>query len=127
MIKKISLASLASLVLLSQAANSEIKVGSLTLTPGIIYQTNYVGEFSGTLANRSKPTYGADINISHNSGIYVYSAVKEAKNFPDAVSVSAYGTFVWELCNSLGSATKIKEFGLVARYAWRRCRAFYLS
>ncbi len=116
MIKKISIASLASLVLFSQAANSEIKVGSLTLTPGIIYQTNYVAEFSGTLANRSKPTYGADINISHNSGIYVYSAVKEAKNLPDAANVSAYGTYDWELCNSLGYATKIKDLGLDASY-----------
>jgi len=114
MIKKITITSLASLALLSQAANSEIKAGPLTLTPGIMFQSNYVGEFHGTLSNQSKPTYGADVNISHNSGIYVYSAVKKSKHFQD--DVDTYGTYDWEFCNSLGYATKIKNLGLDASY-----------
>lgn len=116
MIKKTIITSLASLVLLSQAANSEIKAGPLTLTPGIMFQSNYVGEFNGLTTNRTQPTYGADINISHNSGIYVYSAVKKLKNYPDQASIDAYGTFDWEFCNSLGYATKIQNLGLDASY-----------
>ena len=114
MIKKTIITSLASLVLLSQAANSEIKAGPLTLTPGIMFQSNYVGEFNGLTTNRTQPTYGADINISHNSGIYVYSAVKKLKNHPD--DIETYGTFDWEFCNSLGYATKIQNLGLDASY-----------
>lgn len=114
MIKKTIITSLASLVLLSQAANSEIKAGPLTLTPGIMFQSNYVGEFNGLTTNRTQPTYGADINISHNSGIYVYSAVKKLKNRPD--DIETYGTFDWEFCNSLGYATKIQNLGLDASY-----------
>ena len=101
---------------LSQVANSEIKAGPLTLTPGIMFQSNYVGEFSGSTTNRTKPTYGADINISHNSGVYVYSAVKKLKNYPMQDDIDAYGTFDWEFCNSLGYATKIQNLGLDASY-----------
>ena len=117
MIKKITITSLTSLMLLSQSANSEIKAGPLTLTPGIMLQSNYVGEFTGYGAiNRSKPTYGADINISHNSGIYVYSAVKESKSSKDEDTIAAYGTYDWEFCNSLGYATKIQNLGLDVSY-----------
>lgn len=116
MIKKTIITSLASLILLSQAANSEIKAGSLTLTPGIMYQTNYVGEFSGTLTNRSQPTYGVDLNIAHDSGLYIYSAIKKLKNFPDDTSVSDYGTFNWENCNSLGFAKKIQSLNVDVSY-----------
>ena len=117
MIKKITITSLASLALLSQAANSQIKAGPLTLTPGIMFQSNYVGEFTGYAGiNRTKPTYGADINISHNSGIYVYSAVKESKSSKDPDTIATYGTYDWEFCNSLGYATKIQNLGLDASY-----------
>jgi hypothetical protein len=116
MIKKITITSLASLILLSQAANSEIKVGPLTLTPGILASTAYVSEFSGTLNNASKSTYGADINISHNSGLYVYSKLQRSENFPDAESLARYGTYDYEFCNSLGYATKIKNLGLDASF-----------
>jgi uncharacterized protein (TIGR02001 family) len=116
MIKKTTITSLASLILLSQAANSEIKAGPITLTPGIMFQSNYVAEFSGLTTNRTKPTYGADINISHNSGVYVYSAVKKLKNYPMQEDIDAYGTFDWEFCNSLGYATKIQNLGLDASY-----------
>ncbi len=116
MIKKTIITSLACSVLLSQTANSEIKAGPLTLTPGIMFQSNYVGEFNGVLTNRSQPTYGADINISHDSGIYVYSAVKKLRNSPDPEDITAYGTFDLEFCNSLGYATKIQNFGLDASY-----------
>ena len=109
MIKKITIASLASLVLFSQAANSEIKVGPLTLSPGIMFQTNYVAEFSGTTTNRTQPTYGVDVNIAHDTGAYIYSALKKLKNFPDAASVAASGTFDSEFCNSLGFANKIQS------------------
>ena len=108
MIKKITIASLASLVLFSQAANSEIKVGPLTVSPGIMFQTNYVGEFTGLTTNRTQPTYGVDVNIAHDTGAYIYSALKKFKNFPDAASV-AYGTFDSEFCNSLGFANKIQS------------------
>jgi uncharacterized protein (TIGR02001 family) len=114
--KKIILSSFASLLFLSQAANSEIKAGPLTLTPGIMFQSNYVGEFTGLTTNRTQPTYGADINISHNSGVYVYSAVKKLKNYPMQADIDAYGTFDWEFCNSLGYATKIQNLGLDASY-----------
>ena len=114
MIKKITITSLASLALLSQAANSEIKVGPLTLTPGILASTAYVGEFSGAMSNASKSTYGADINISHNSGFYLYSKVQKSEHFPDVVAT--YGTYDYEFCNSLGYATKIKNLGLDASY-----------
>ena len=116
MIKKITIASLASLVLFSQAANSEIKVGPLTVSPGIMFQTNYVGEFTGSTANRTQPTYGADISISHDtSGAYIYSAVKKFKNYPDASSV-ANGTFDNEFCNSLGVANKIQALNYDVSY-----------
>jgi len=114
--KKIIVFSFASLLFLSQAANSEIKAGPLTLTPGIMFQSNYVGEFNGLTTNRTQPTYGADINISHNSGVYVYSAVKKLKNYPMQADIDAYGTFDWEFCNSLGYATKIQNLGLDASY-----------
>jgi hypothetical protein len=114
--KKIILSFFASLLFLSQAANSEIKAGPLTLTPGIMFQSNYVGEFTGLTTNRTQPTYGADINISHNSGVYVYSAVKKLKNYPMQADIDAYGTFDWEFCNSLGYATKIQNLGLDASY-----------
>ena len=116
MIKKITITSLASLALLSQAANSEIKAGPLTLTPGILASTAYVGEFSGLMNNASKSTYGADINISHNSGIYVYSKLQRSENFPDSAALASYGTYDYEFCNSLGYATKIKNLGLDASY-----------
>lgn len=108
MIKKISIASLVSLVLFSQAANSEIKVGPLTLSPGIMFQTNYVGEFTGLTTNRTEPTYGVDVNIAHDTGAYIYSALKKLKNYPDAAS-AANGTFDSEFCNSLGFANKIQS------------------
>ena len=114
--KKIIISSFASLLFLSQVANSEIKAGPLTLTPGIMFQSNYVGEFTGLTTNRTQPTYGADINISHNSGVYVYSAVKKLKNYPMQADIDAYGTFDWEFCNSLGYATKIQNLGLDASY-----------
>ena len=114
--KKIIISSFASLLFLSQAANSEIKAGPFTLTPGIMFQSNYVGEFTGLTTNRTQPTYGADINISHNSGVYVYSAVKKLKNYPMQADIDAYGTFDWEFCNSLGYATKIQNLGLDASY-----------
>ena len=114
--KKIIISSFASLLFLSQVANSEIKAGPLTLTPGIMFQSNYVGEFTGLTTNRTQPTYGADINISHNSGVYVYSAVKKLKNYPMQEDIDAYGTFDWEFCNSLGYATKIQNLGLDASY-----------
>ena len=114
--KKIIISSFASLLFLSQVANSEIKAGPLTLTPGIMFQSNYVGEFTGLTTNRTQPTYGADINISHNSGVYVYSAVKKLKNYPMQLDIDAYGTFDWEFCNSLGYATKIQNLGLDASY-----------
>ena len=114
--KKIIISSFASLLFLSQVANSEIKAGPLTLTPGIMFQSNYVGEFTGLTTNRTQPTYGADINISHNSGVYVYSAVKKLKNNPMQADIDAYGTFDWEFCNSLGYATKIQNLGLDASY-----------
>jgi hypothetical protein len=116
MIKKITITSLTSLALFSQAANSEIKVGPLTLTPGILASTAYVGEFNGVMNNASKSTYGADINISHNSGLYVYSKVQKSENFPDADSLALYGTYDYEFCNSLGYATKIQNLGLDASY-----------
>jgi hypothetical protein len=114
MIKKITITSLASLILLSQAANSEIKVGPLTLTPGILASTAYVGEFSGIMNNASKSTYGADINISHNSGLYLYSKLQKSEDFPSENAV--YGTYDYEFCNSLGYATKIKNLGLDASF-----------
>ena len=114
--KKIIISSFASLLFLSQVANSEIKAGPLTLTPGIMFQSNYVGEFTGLTTNRTQPTYGADINISHNSGVYVYSAVKKLKNYPMQADIDDYGTFEWEFCNSLGYATKIQNLGLDASY-----------
>ena len=116
MIKKITITSLTSLVLLSQSANSEIKAGPLTLTPGIMFQTNYVGEFTGALTNRSKPTYGVDLNIAHDSGVYIYSAIKKLKNLPDAESIDDYGTFDWESCNSLGFAKKIQSLNVDVSY-----------
>jgi len=114
--KKIILSSFASLLFLSQAANAEFKFGSITATPGIMYSTNYVGEFTGTLTNRSKPTYGIDLNLSHDSGVYLYSAYKELKNFPDSSSVSTYGTFDFELCNVLGFAKTVNAVNLDASY-----------
>ena len=116
MIKKITISSLASLILLSQAANSQIKVGPLTLTPGILASTAYVDEFAAIMNNASKATYGADINISHNSGLYLYSKLQRSEHFPDAADLATYGTYDYEFCNSLGYATKIKSLGLDASY-----------
>lgn len=100
----------------SGVANAEFKAGPLTITPGLLYQTNYVAEFSGATTNRTKPTYGADINISHPTGLYLYSAYKKLKNYPDAASVSQYGTFDWEWCNSLGLAKNVNTINLDASY-----------
>jgi len=100
----------------SGVAKAEFKAGSLTITPGLLYQTNYVGEFSGTTTNKTQPTYGADINISHPTGLYLYSAYKKLENYPDAASVAAYGTFDWEWCNSLGLAKNINSINLDASY-----------
>lgn len=97
-------------------ANAQIKAGPLSLTPGILFQSAYVGEFSGSTTNRTQPTYGADLNIAHDSGAYIYSAVKKLKNFPDSSSVAAYGTFDWEFCNSLGFANTIKSLNYDISY-----------
>jgi hypothetical protein len=116
MTKKIIISSLVSVLWLSQAAKAEIKAGPLTLTPGILFQSAYVGEFTGATTNRTQPTYGADINIAHNSGVYIYSAVKKLKNYPDASSIASYGTFDWEWCNSLGLAKSLNSINLDASY-----------
>jgi len=106
----------ASLFFLSQVANAEIKMGSVTATPGIMYQTNYVGEFTGVTTNRTKPSYGVDLNLSHDSGLYLYNAYKERKNYPDSSSVSAYGTFDFELCSVLGFAKSAASLNLDVSY-----------
>jgi hypothetical protein len=36
----------------SGVAKAEFKAGSLTITPGLLYQTNYVAEFSGKLLTK---------------------------------------------------------------------------
>ena len=118
--KKIIVSSFASLLFLSQAANAEFKFGPITATPGIMYSTNYVGEFTGVLTNRSKPTYGVDLNLSHDSGLYLYSSYKELRNFPDAANVSAYGTFDFELCNTLGFAKTVNAINFDVSY--ENCR-----
>jgi len=112
--KKIILSSFASLLFLSQVANAEIKLGPITATPGIMYQTNYVGEFSGVLANRSKPTYGVDLNLAHDSGLYLYNAYKQSKHFIDAEET--YGTYNYELCSVAGFANKIQNLNYDISY-----------
>jgi hypothetical protein len=114
--KKIILSSFASLLFLSQAANAEIKMGSVTATPGIMYQTNYVGEFTGVTTNRTKPSYGVDLNLAHESGIYLYNAYREKRNYPDSSSVSSYGTFDFELCSVLGFAKSASSINLDVSY-----------
>ena len=114
--KKIIISSFASLLFLSQVANAEIKMGSVTATPGIMYQTNYVGEFTGVTTNRTKPSYGVDLNLSHDSGLYLYNAYKERKNYPDSSNVSAYGTFDFELCSVLGFAKSAASLNLDVSY-----------
>ena len=100
----------------SGVAKAEFKAGSLTITPGLLYQTNYVAEFSGSTTNKTQPTYGADVNISHPTGLYLYSAYKKLENYPDAANKAAYGTFDWEWCNSLGLAKNINSINLDASY-----------
>ena len=104
------------MIFASGVANAEFKAGSLTITPGLLYQTNYVAEFTGSTINKTQPTYGADINISHPTGLYLYSAYKKLENFPDASSVATYGTHDWEWCNSLGLAKAINSINLDASY-----------
>jgi hypothetical protein len=100
----------------SGVAKAEFKAGPFTLTPGILFESNYVGEFNGSTSNRTQPTYGADIGISHDSsGAYIYSAVKKLKNYPDADNV-ANGTFDNEFCNSLGLANKIQALNYDVSY-----------
>jgi hypothetical protein len=93
-------------------ANAEFKYGSITATPGILYSTNNVSEFSGGLANRSKPTYGVDLNLAHDSGLYFYNIYKEKRN---AIG-SDDGTFDFELCSSLGFAKSVSNVNLDLSY-----------
>jgi hypothetical protein len=116
MIKKITLPLLASSLILTHTANAEFKLGSITATPGIMYQTNYVGEFSGLLSNRSKPTYGVDLNLAHGSGLYLYNAFKEFKNATDEDTINQYGTFDYELCSVAGFANKIQNLNFDISY-----------
>jgi hypothetical protein len=116
MIKKITLPLLASSFILAHTANAEFKLGPITATPGIMYQTNYVGEFSGVLINRSKPTYGVDLNLAHGSGLYLYNAYKQSKNFPDQDSLEDYGTYDYELCSVAGFANKIQTLNFDISY-----------
>lgn len=105
-----------SLIAIPTFALAQIKAGPFTLTPGILFESNYVGEFTGSTSNRTQPTYGADIGISHDSsGAYIYSAVKKLKNYPDADS-AANGTFDNEFCNSLGVANKIQALNYDVSY-----------
>lgn len=105
-----------SLIAIPTFALAQIKVGPFTLTPGILFESNYVGEFTGSTSNRTQPTYGADIGISHDSsGAYIYSAVKKLKNYPDAAN-AANGTFDNEFCNSLGVANKIQALNYDVSY-----------
>jgi len=110
--KKIILSSFASLLFLSQVANAEFKYGSITATPGILYSTNNVSEFTGQLANRSKPTYGVDLNLAHDSGLYFYNIYKEKRNLVG----SDDGTFDFELCSSLGFAKSVSNVNLDLSY-----------
>ena len=112
--KKIILSSFASLLFLSQVANAEIKLGPITATPGIMYQTNYVGEFSGLLSNRSKPTYGVDLNLAHGSGLYLYNAYKQSKHI--IADEATYGTYDYELCSVAGFANKIQNLNFDISY-----------
>jgi hypothetical protein len=112
--KKIILSSFASLLFLSQVANAEIKLGPITATPGIMYQTNYVGEFSGLLFNRSKPTYGVDLNLAHGSGLYLYNAYKQSKHV--IADEATYGTFDYELCSVAGFSNKIQNLNFDISY-----------
>jgi hypothetical protein len=114
--KKIILSSFASLLFLSQVASAEFKLGPITATPGIMYQTNYVGEFTGIIANRSKPTYGVDLNLAHGSGLYLYNAFKEFKNDTDEDTLNQYGTFDYELCSVAGFANKIQNLNFDISY-----------
>jgi hypothetical protein len=110
--KKIIFSSLASLFFLSQVANAEFKYGSITATPGILFSTNNVSEFTGQLANRSNPTYGVDLNLAHDSGLYFYNIYKEKRNAID----SDEGTFDFELCSSLGFAKSVSNVNLDLSY-----------
>jgi predicted porin len=116
MIKKITLPLLASSLILTHTANAEFKLGPITATPGIMYQTNYVGEFTGMISNRSKPTYGVDLNLAHGSGLYLYNAFKEFKNDTDEDSISQYGTYDYELCSVAGFANKIQNLNFDISY-----------
>jgi hypothetical protein len=116
MIKKITLPLLASSLILTHTANADFKLGPITATPGIMYQTNYVGEFSGVISNRSKPTYGVDLNLAHGSGLYLYNAYKQSKNFPDQDSLDQYGTYDYELCSVAGFANKIQNLNFDISY-----------
>jgi hypothetical protein len=116
MIKKITLPLLASSLILTHTANAEFKLGPITATPGIMYQTNYVGEFTGVISNRSKPTYGVDLNLAHGSGLYLYNAYKQSKNFPDQDSLDQYGTYDYELCSVAGFANKIQNLNFDISY-----------
>lgn len=95
----------------SNVANAEIKAGPLTLTPGIIFESSKVEEFTGIISNRSQASAGVDLNISHNSGIYLYSAFKQERN-DESDRADGDGSVDYEFCNSLGFAKSFDKLNL---------------
>jgi hypothetical protein len=90
----------------SNVASAEIKAGPVTITPGILVESQKIGEWNGLVANRNQPSVGVDLNLSHASGLYIYSALKQDRNDPQE---SASGTIDYEFCNSVGFANKINK------------------
>ena len=95
----------------SNVANAEIKTGPLTLTPGIIFESSKISEFGGTIQNRSQASAGVDLNISHNSGIYLYSAFKQERT-SESDEADGSGSVDYEFCNSLGFAKSFDKLNL---------------
>ena len=100
----------------ANVANAEIKAGPLTLTPGIIFESSKISEFAGTIGNRSQASAGVDLNITHSSGIYLYSAYKQEKVYTSTEEADGSGKVDYEFCNSLGFAKSFNKLNLDLSY-----------
>jgi hypothetical protein len=90
----------------SNVASAEIKAGPVTITPGILVESQKISEWNGIVTNRKQPSVGVDLNLSHASGLYIYSALKQDRTDPQDTED---GTVDYEFCNSLGFANKINK------------------
>ena len=100
----------------ANVASAEIKAGPLTLTPGIIFESSKISEFGGTIGNRSEASAGVDLNITHSSGIYLYSAYKQERVYTSTEEAAGSGKVDYEFCNSLGFAKSFNKLNLDLSY-----------